>query len=51
MAVTKFCGIFIDGGCVPGPVPVFLLPSPKAYPYLGKRFSYMSSNLSGLNDG
>ena len=31
MAATKFCGIFIDGGCVPGPVPRFLLPSPKVY--------------------
>ena len=26
MAVTIFDGILIDGGCVPGPVPVLLFP-------------------------
>ena len=35
IAVTKFCGIFIDGGCVTGPDPGFLLPDPGEDPDVG----------------
>ena len=51
IAVTKFCGIFIYGGCVPVPVPVLLLPDHESDPDVGKESSEMSSNVSGLNGG
>ena len=51
IAVTIFFGIFIDGGCAPGPVPGLLLLDPKVCSDVGNRSLDMSSNISGLNKG
>ena len=49
--VTEVCGRLIDGGCVPEPVPGFLLPYYEVGPDAGNGSSEMSSNISGLNEG
>ena len=50
IAVTTFGGRLIEEGCVPGPVPGFLLPDPEVGPDVGNGYSEMSSNISGLNE-
>ena len=51
IAVTIFFGIFIDGGCAPGPVPGLLLPYTEVDTDVGNGYLEMSSNISGLNEG
>ena len=51
MVVTQLGGIFIDGGCVPGPVTEFMLSYHELGPNVGNGSSEMSSNISGLNQG
>ena len=43
MAVTIFDGILIDGGCVLGPVPGFMLPDTEVGPDVGNGSLEMSS--------
>ena len=45
IAITTFCGILIDGCCVPGPVPGLLFPHPEIAPDVGNVSSDMSSNI------
>ena len=35
ITITLFGGIFIDGNCVTGPFPLFLLPDPEVGPDVG----------------
>ena len=48
IVVTKFGGILIYGGCVPGPLPGLLLTDPEVGPDVVNGSSEMSSNTSGL---
>ena len=43
-----FGGRFIDGGCVPGPVPILMLPDTEVGPDVGNvRLAYIKSITSG----
>ena len=50
MTITYFCVILINGGCVTGPVQVFLLLYLGAYTYVGSGSSEMSLNISGFHE-
>ena len=50
IAVTIFRGKLVDEGCVPGPVPRFLLPDSKLGPGVDNGSLEISSNISGFNE-
>ena len=50
ISVTTFCGIFIYGGCVPGPVSLFMLPNTDENHNAGNGSSDMSSNILAFNE-
>ena len=50
MSVTTFSGILIYGGCVPRPVPGFMLIYHEEDPDVGYGSSDMPSNLSDFNE-
>ena len=49
IVVNVFCGRFIDGGCVPGPVPGLLFTDTELGPDVGNGYLDIHSNISGLN--
>ena len=51
ISVTTFGVRLIDGGCIYGPVPGFLLPDPEVGPDVGNGYSETSSNISCFNEG